>query len=304
MTRVKVTYPTALVLQALARGYHYGFDVMDATNLPSGTVYPILRRLDREELVRSRWEKEAVARREQRPSRRYYEVTTAGEGLLARPPARYRARSTPSRPATRAASGPPGIRGTSHDHFGRFPILARPSGARARRAVLLVPRSARADWLREWEAELRHRWHVEAIVQAGAGRPRWCAVRSAPRADAFWLRRQANADWQVLAGRSARRAACCVKRAGLHGARGRDAGARHRRERCDLLRRRRADACAASRTATPIASSRCGSASERAANAASVAPGNFLDWQERQRRSRPSPRPSLTATTITAGPSR
>jgi DNA-binding PadR family transcriptional regulator len=88
---MNLTYSTALVLQALARGYHYGFDVMDVTNLPSGTVYPILRRLDREALVRSRWEKEAVARREQRPSRRYYELTAAGERLLAEAAGRYRA---------------------------------------------------------------------------------------------------------------------------------------------------------------------------------------------------------------------
>ena len=50
---------TALVLQALLDGHHHGFDIMDATGLPSGTVYPILRRLDAEGVVRSRWEKEA-----------------------------------------------------------------------------------------------------------------------------------------------------------------------------------------------------------------------------------------------------
>jgi DNA-binding PadR family transcriptional regulator len=88
---VTLTYPTALVLQALARGYHYGFDIMDATNLPSGTVYPILRRLDREGIVRSRWEKAEVAQREQRPPRRYYELAAAGERLLAGAAGRYRA---------------------------------------------------------------------------------------------------------------------------------------------------------------------------------------------------------------------
>ena len=31
---MKITYSTTLVLEALARGYHYGFDIMDATNLP------------------------------------------------------------------------------------------------------------------------------------------------------------------------------------------------------------------------------------------------------------------------------
>ena len=87
--RVNLTYPTALVLQALSRGFHYGFDIMDATGLPSGTVYPILRRLDREGLLASTWEEHAVAQREQRPPRRYYEITAAGERLLSAAAARY-----------------------------------------------------------------------------------------------------------------------------------------------------------------------------------------------------------------------
>ncbi len=89
--RLNMTYPTALVLQALARGFHHGFDIMDATGLPSGTVYPILRRLDREGLLESQWEKPSLAQREQRPARRYYEITAAGEGMLAEAVARYRA---------------------------------------------------------------------------------------------------------------------------------------------------------------------------------------------------------------------
>jgi PadR family transcriptional regulator, regulatory protein PadR len=87
---VKLTYPTALVLQALARGSHYGFDIMDATGLPSGTVYPILRRLDREGLLQSAWEKQAEAQKEQRPPRRYYDITAAGHALLADAAERYR----------------------------------------------------------------------------------------------------------------------------------------------------------------------------------------------------------------------
>ena len=66
--RLNLTYPTALVLQALARGFHHGFDIMDATGLPSGTVYPILRRLDREGYLKSAWESQAAAQREQRPA--------------------------------------------------------------------------------------------------------------------------------------------------------------------------------------------------------------------------------------------
>ena len=80
--KLNMTYPTALVLQALARGYHHGFDVMDATGLPSGTVYPILRRLDREGLLKSAWEKQATAERDGRPPRRYYSITSAGQTML------------------------------------------------------------------------------------------------------------------------------------------------------------------------------------------------------------------------------
>ena len=67
---MRTTYSTALVLEALSHGYHYGFDVMDATNLPSGPVYPILRRLEREGMVTSQWEADGVAQNEQRPQRR------------------------------------------------------------------------------------------------------------------------------------------------------------------------------------------------------------------------------------------
>jgi len=90
---VALTYQTALVLEALAAGRHHGFDIMDATDLPSGTVYPILRRLDDEGLVRSRWERDAVARRDQRPARRYYELTARGLATLKDARARYRALS-------------------------------------------------------------------------------------------------------------------------------------------------------------------------------------------------------------------
>jgi PadR family transcriptional regulator len=98
---VKVTYPTALVLQALARGFHYGFDIMDATGLPSGTVYPILRRLDREGFLSSAWEKQADAQREQRPPRRYYDITATGEAFLADAAERYRALDQAVRKAPR-----------------------------------------------------------------------------------------------------------------------------------------------------------------------------------------------------------
>lgn len=78
MTRIRMTQITALVLRAVAAGYRYGFDVMEACDLPSGTVYPALRRMERAGLLRSRWENEADARADGRPRRRTYELTPAG----------------------------------------------------------------------------------------------------------------------------------------------------------------------------------------------------------------------------------
>ncbi len=71
------------VLDAIARRIRHGFDIMDATGLPSGTVYPILGRLERDGYVRSRWEAQTTASREKRPPRRYYEVTASGAKVLA-----------------------------------------------------------------------------------------------------------------------------------------------------------------------------------------------------------------------------
>jgi DNA-binding PadR family transcriptional regulator len=81
--RSHFTYASVTVMQALAHGYRFGFDIMDATGLPSGTVYPALRRLEKQRLLTARWEKEAVARRERRPPRRYYELTADGVAALA-----------------------------------------------------------------------------------------------------------------------------------------------------------------------------------------------------------------------------
>lgn len=79
----RITYNGALVLQALAKDYRYGFEIMDFTGLASGTTYPILRRFERDGLVRSRWEGQRQARDDGRPPRRYYELTSTGNEALA-----------------------------------------------------------------------------------------------------------------------------------------------------------------------------------------------------------------------------
>jgi DNA-binding PadR family transcriptional regulator len=80
---------TALVLDALARGNRHGFDILDATGLASGTVYPILRRLEQDGLATSRWESARVAQQEQRPPRRYYVLTRDGQTLVEEARARF-----------------------------------------------------------------------------------------------------------------------------------------------------------------------------------------------------------------------
>jgi DNA-binding PadR family transcriptional regulator len=70
------------VLNAIATGVEYGFDIIDATRLPSGTVYPALSRHERDGFVRSSWEDAAKAHREGRPPRRYYRITAEGRRAL------------------------------------------------------------------------------------------------------------------------------------------------------------------------------------------------------------------------------
>lgn len=82
MGSIRMTQATALVIQAVGAGHHYGFDIMDATGLASGTVFPILRRLDKAGLLRGRWEPVSDAHRENRPQRRLYELTDGGWQFL------------------------------------------------------------------------------------------------------------------------------------------------------------------------------------------------------------------------------
>lgn len=94
MPDARMTLPTALILGAIAQGSRYGFDIMDATGLPSGTVYPALRRLEGRGCLRSSWEAAAVALEAKRPRRRVYELTGAGRAVL--PSARQKLAALPA----------------------------------------------------------------------------------------------------------------------------------------------------------------------------------------------------------------
>lgn len=86
---MRLTYTTALVLAALADGHRFGFRIADVTGLRVGTVYPILRRLEEEDLVASSWEAEASAQAQGRAARRNYRLTRAGKAVAAEAIERY-----------------------------------------------------------------------------------------------------------------------------------------------------------------------------------------------------------------------
>jgi len=81
-TEARLSHTAAMILQAISMGYPYGFSLMEVTGLPSGTVYPAMRRMERDGLIRSQWEKQSIADVEQRPPRKYYRLTAAGKATL------------------------------------------------------------------------------------------------------------------------------------------------------------------------------------------------------------------------------
>jgi PadR family transcriptional regulator PadR len=85
----RLTHITALILQAVDSGFVYGFSIMEMTGLPSGTVYPAMRRMEADQLIRSRWERQEIADREERPARKYYQLTSTGKIALETSRKRY-----------------------------------------------------------------------------------------------------------------------------------------------------------------------------------------------------------------------
>jgi PadR family transcriptional regulator, regulatory protein PadR len=88
-SEAKLSHTAAIILQAIDAGHVYGFSVMEETGLPSGTVYPALRRLERDGLIRSQWESQRIADNGQRPPRKYYKITRSGNVTLDASQKRY-----------------------------------------------------------------------------------------------------------------------------------------------------------------------------------------------------------------------
>jgi PadR family transcriptional regulator len=76
-----MTLQTQLVLRALLdepAEQRYGLELCEETGLPSGTVYPIVARLEQHGWLESRWEDPRTHVAEGRPRRRYYRLTAEG----------------------------------------------------------------------------------------------------------------------------------------------------------------------------------------------------------------------------------
>ena len=80
----RMTLPTQLVLRALLADpgqEMYGLQICKEAGLPSGTIHPILARLEGLGWLDSRWEDTAAAHADGRPRRRYYQLTNDGAEL-------------------------------------------------------------------------------------------------------------------------------------------------------------------------------------------------------------------------------
>jgi PadR family transcriptional regulator, regulatory protein PadR len=81
----RMTIPTQLVLRVLLSDpseERYGYEIGDAAGLASGTIHPILARLEGAGWVESRWE-DVDSRSAGRPARRYYRLTADGAAMAA-----------------------------------------------------------------------------------------------------------------------------------------------------------------------------------------------------------------------------
>ena len=77
----RMTLPTQLVLRALLEDpsqEFYGLQVCARAGLPSGTIHPILARLENWGWLESRWEAADTALEDGRPRRRYYRLNPDG----------------------------------------------------------------------------------------------------------------------------------------------------------------------------------------------------------------------------------
>lgn len=135
---MKLTRPLERVLRVFladVSARHYGYDLMKAAQLPSGTLYPMLARLQDQGLVTSEWGSQPDDA-SGRPPRRYYRLTGEGARVARLELAQAAAASTRERTVT---SHPRGQRIAEH---------------LIRRGCRHLPADTRDERYREWKAEL------------------------------------------------------------------------------------------------------------------------------------------------------
>lgn len=96
-----MTIPVAKVLSALLadpEAEQYGLDLMKLTGLPSGTLYPVLHRLQAAGWLTADWE-EIDPSAAGRPARRYYRLTAEGVRAARQALAELRALAPDGRPS-------------------------------------------------------------------------------------------------------------------------------------------------------------------------------------------------------------
>jgi len=77
MSTPRLSPETLRVLESFLQrptGWHYGYEISRQTKLKSGTLYPILMRLEKHKLLEARW----VATQEGVPPRHTYRLTPNG----------------------------------------------------------------------------------------------------------------------------------------------------------------------------------------------------------------------------------
>ncbi len=81
MAEPKMTMALLRILAVLLEdpaAKHYGLELCKAAGMRSGSVYPLLMRLEQQGWLSSDWE-QADPHKEKRPRRRFYQLTSLGE---------------------------------------------------------------------------------------------------------------------------------------------------------------------------------------------------------------------------------
>ena len=83
MSRSRTLSPQALAVTALLAGtddWHHGYELMARADVKSGTLYPLLMRLEAQGLLEARW---VESPQPGRPPRHVYRLTEAGRDWVA-----------------------------------------------------------------------------------------------------------------------------------------------------------------------------------------------------------------------------